>query len=99
MEVRRKTCRVCGVEKSFRSFYRRPDTVDGRTSDCRDCRRAYSRENHALKRETRLPKMLALNAQPHARLARRQWEQSAAGRAYRRDAQRIRRRMAKMEAA
>lgn len=46
-----KTCRTCKAEKPMRAFYRHPSYADGHMADCKECKKAYSREMHWLKRE------------------------------------------------
>jgi hypothetical protein len=65
-----KTCRTCKAEKPLRQFYRHPHYADGRMSDCKECKKAYAREMHWLKREVILARKRQYNATPE-RIAKR----------------------------
>ena len=46
-----KLCVTCKAEKSLSEFYKRKDSPDGYRNDCKDCRKAVSRQNHYAKHE------------------------------------------------
>lgn len=40
-----KECTICGKVKSLTEFHKRPETKDGRRSDCKQCFRERSKKN------------------------------------------------------
>jgi hypothetical protein len=94
-----KVCRTCKAEKPMRAFYRRAESVDGHTSECKECKKAYTRERHWLKRDQINAKKRVYNALPAYREARRRYSKSPRGRTLKRESARFRRRIRRMEAA
>lgn len=98
--LRRKTCRTCKVEKYLRQFYKHPTYADGYMNDCRDCKRAYSRDMHWLKRDQILVRQkhhyYANWARERAK--RRAYQQSPRGREVHRESCRVYVRLKRMEA-
>lgn len=84
-----KTCRTCKLEKPVRGFYRHPSYADGHMSDCKACKRAYSRENHILKRETILARKRVWSASPEQRAKRAEYQRSERGRQVKREVYRF----------
>lgn len=94
---RKKTCRTCGEEKSLRNFYRHPSYADGHMNDCKECKKAYSREQHWLKRESILARKRIYDRTPKARAARAAYARTPRGRALDNEARRMCRRIRRME--
>jgi hypothetical protein len=98
MTHRLKVCRTCGGAKPLNSFYRHPTYADGHMSDCKVCKRAYSREMHWLKRETRLAQKRVYAATPKAREARATYARTERGRRIMNEARRMWRKIQRMDA-
>lgn len=84
-----KICRTCKVAKTLRQFYRHPSYADGRMSDCKACKKAYSREMHWLKRETRLAQKRIWSARPEQRAKRAAYQRSERGKRGKRETYRF----------
>lgn len=99
--MRRKVCRTCKAEKPLRQFYRHPTYADGHMSDCKECKRAYQREMHWLKREAILARQKRHYRANWSteRAKRRSYQQSPRGREVHREACRVYVRLRRMEAA
>lgn len=87
--VRLKTCRTCKAEKPLRQFYRHPTYADGRMSDCKECKKAYSREMHQLKRETILARKRIWSASAEQRAKRAAYQRSERGKQVKRETYRF----------
>jgi hypothetical protein len=84
-----KICRTCKAEKPLRQFYRHLTYADGRMSDCKDCKRAYQREMHWLKRETILARKRVWAASPEQRAKRAAYQRSERGKQVKRETYRF----------
>lgn len=89
--LRWKTCRTCRIEKPLRQFYLHPNYADGHMNDCKDCKRAYSREMHWLKRDQILAKKRERYYAnwERERAKRRAYQQSPRGREVHRESCRV----------
>lgn len=96
---RYKACRTCKAEKPLRQFYRHPTHADGRMSDCKDCKKAYSREWHWLKREAILARKRTYSAQPEQIAKRIAYAKTPKGRELKREWYLFRRGSRQLEAA
>lgn len=47
MEVQKKRCRICNIEKSLDDFYKSKTHIDGRESYCKDCKNKRGKERYA----------------------------------------------------
>jgi hypothetical protein len=97
--VRTKVCRTCQAEKPLRQFYCHPSYADGHMNDCKECKKAYSREMHWLKREVILAKKRQYSARPEQRAARRAYAKTPRGQQVMRESRRVWRVLRQMEAA
>ena len=58
VEMGKKTCSKCGVEKDVSLFYRSSKSKDGRTSSCKECQREPYRIFHKNKKSKEATKIL-----------------------------------------
>lgn len=93
---RHKQCRTCHAVKPITQFYRHPSHADGRMNSCKECKRAYSRELHWLKRDTILARKRIYAATPKARAARAAYARTERGRALMNESRRMYRRLQRM---
>lgn len=84
-----KTCRTCKVAKKLGQFYRHPTYADGHMSDCKTCKKAYSREMHVLKRDTILARKRVWSALPEQRAKRAAYQRSERGKQVKRETYRF----------
>lgn len=81
-----KICRTCHVAKTLRSFYRNRRSREG---SCKECRKAYMREMHVLKRETILARKRIWSASPAQRAKRAAYQRSERGKQVKRETYRF----------
>lgn len=81
-----KACRTCHVVKPARAFYRNRRYREG---SCKECRRAYMREMHWLKRETILARKRIWSASPEQRAKRAAYQRSERGKQVKREVYRF----------
>lgn len=87
--LRLKTCRTCKAIKPLRQFYRHPTYADGHMSDCKECKKAYAREMHWLKRDAILARKRSWNATPVQRAKRAAYQRSERGKQVKRETYRF----------
>lgn len=81
-----KSCRTCKVVKALRSFYRNRSAREG---SCKECRKAYMREMHYLKRDTILARKRIWSASPEQRAKRAAYQRSERGKQVKRETYRF----------
>lgn len=86
---RLKTCRTCKTEKPLRQFYRHPTYADGHMSDCKECKKAYSRDMHWLKRDAILARKRKWSASAEQRAKRAAYQRSERGKQVKRETYRF----------
>lgn len=55
--VDRKTCIVCGKEKSVHSFYDHYSSADGKANECKKCKILIDKEYYRVKKEEKYIKL------------------------------------------
>lgn len=81
-----KICKTCHLEKPLRAFYRNRRSHEG---SCKECRKAYMREMHWLKRETILARKRIWSASPEQRAKRAAYQRSERGKQVKRETYRF----------
>jgi hypothetical protein len=76
-----KKCTKCGVSKPLFDFYKRPETVDGRRTDCKDCFSSRSKkkwesktkdERDTINRKNRLKHYYGLSVEEYQQMVEKQ---------------------------
>lgn len=70
-----KICKECKVPKGMKCFYRHATNSDGRMGTCKECKRAYQRELHDLKKGQYVAKKRLRESSEAYRQKRKEWQQ------------------------
>lgn len=75
--IESKTCKCCGVEKTFDMFHKHKETKDRLFAECKDCRSAYRKARYQTNRDRELTANRAWKAENKERLSEtnKRWKQ------------------------